>query len=305
MAAASSAAGSSGEGFASRPAFVIAQSDRGLTPLDQSLAGAGAKAVTKFVLYPLDTWKARCQVRRMGIEGQFRGMWTFAGMYRGLVPKIVLYTPYQAVYMAAYVELRDRYMVPLASVPGGRAVAYMAAGASAEITASLVRLPMEVAKLRLQLGVYNSTWHAARQFLTRPRDFYGNFVQQTLAHDCVFSACSWLCYETGRQWLFAQHGEATLPAAENLALGTLAGAFTALATTPLDVLKTRVVGRAPGSGPGSLRAALRELLRDEGPLALWRGAALRVAHLAPSQGLYMLLYELAKRQLASQRRAGD
>jgi len=166
---------------------------------------------------------------------------------------------------------------------------------------------MEVAKLRLQLGVYTSSWHAARQFLSQPLDFYGNFVQQTLAHDCVYSAGAWLSFETGRQWLFAYHGEATLPAAENLALGSATGALTALATTPLDVLKTRVVGREPGAtvGPRSLRAALRELLRDEGPGALWRGATLRVAHLAPSQGLYMLLYELAKRQIGALRGRGE
>uniref|UniRef100_A0A7S0FZG0 Mitochondrial carrier protein n=1 Tax=Pyrodinium bahamense TaxID=73915 RepID=A0A7S0FZG0_9DINO len=176
----------------------------------------------------------------------------------------------------------------------------MAAGTIAEVVASLVRLPMEVSKLRLQLGVYSSSWHAARELFLRPQHIYGNFVPQTLAHDSVYSACAWLIFETGRQWLFVRRGEAELPASENLALGTLTGALSALVTTPLDVLKTRVVGQVSDGPTGltSLRTAAKELLREEGPWAFWRGASLRVAHLAPSHGLYMLLYEVAKRQIS-------
>lgn len=296
--------------------FIPVPSDRGLTPLDQSIAGAGAKAATKVLLYPVDTWKSR---RQAGDSERFRGLWTIGGMYRGLAPKIVLYTPYQAIYMAVYTRTRD---VLLAHVTSNPCVAFALAGVVAEVSGSMVRLPMEVAKLRMQLGIYHSSWHAMRDFARQPSTVFGNFVPQTLVHDCTYSALSWVVFEGGRQQLFRRNESHHLQPHESLLLGTLAGAVTGAATTPLDVVKTRIVGsptrpapddlagaacgatRSGGSGSGSFCATSAHIWRHEGPMAFWNGCSLRVAHLAPSTGLYFLLYEAAKVQIACWRGAG-
>jgi len=144
--------------------FIPAQSDYGLSAMDQSIAGATAKAFTKLALYPLDTWKSR---RQAASTLNLRGLWSVAGVYRGVVPKIALYTPYQAVYMATYTRARD-ILVAEGSPVYGSNLAFVCAGVSAEIAGSLVRLPMEVWKLRLQLGVYRSTRHALQDFFRSP-----------------------------------------------------------------------------------------------------------------------------------------
>lgn len=271
---------------------VAAKSDAGLSATDHSVAGVVAQVTSKLVTYPLDTWKSRRQAPR---TMSFTGLWTVRGMYRGVLPKLALYSPYQAVYMAVYVRARER-LLPLDC----GAATFVAAGVCAELAASIIRLPMEVSKLRLQLGIYGSTWHAAADFAARPGHFYGNFVPQTLSHDCVYSALSWLAFEQARQMIFASRGVPELSPSENLALGSATGAAVAAVTTPLDVLKTRIVSKPHGEGRGLWMAVLA-IWRTEGPAAFWRGTVLRVVHIAPSHGLYMALYEVAKLQILAWR----
>lgn len=281
--------------------FVSPRSDVGLSCLDQSACGAAAKGFTKLLVYPLDTWKSRQQARRFGSLDEFRGLWTLRGMYRGVLPKLLFYTPYQAVYIAVYVRARDALVMHSPWPFGGGALSFALAGVIAEVSASAFRLPMEVAKLRMQLGIYDNCRHALQDFLLRPSGMYGQFVPQTLLHDSVYSAVAWLVFESSRQIVFAQRGENALEGHESLALGTMTGAFTALVTTPFDVVKTRIVGRSSlETRPGIISMA-RDILREEGILAFGRGVHLRVLHLAPSHGLYMLFYEMMKTQLAAWR----
>jgi len=220
---------------------------------------------------------------------------TVSGIFRGVVPKITLYTPYQAIYMGTYTEVRDVLVARGLGGVLGTTTSFAIAGVAAEIAGATIRLPMEVAKLRLQLGVYSSTMHAVKELVGRPSQFYGNFVQQTLMHDCVYSATSWLMYETCRQQIFATRGVGELAVHENVLLGAVTGAACAFVTTPLDVLNTRVT--APSVRP-QIRAVALQIARQEGMLAFFSGWTYRVAHLAPCSALYFCLYEVAKMQLA-------
>ena len=122
-------------------------------------------------------------------------------------------------------------------------------------------------------------------------------MPQTLTHDCIYSAISWLLFESARQELFTHRGVNELPAYENMLLGTSVGACSALLTTPLDVLKTRIIAPPQGQREGEVVATARTILNEEGARAFCRGAVLRVAHVAPSYGLYMCLYESIKMQI--------
>jgi len=282
--------------------FIATNSDLSLSTLDQSIVGALSKAATKLVLHPFDTWKSRCQARRFSSMVEFQGLWTPAGIYRGLAPKLLLYAPYQAVYMATYVQARGFLINAPLPFGGTSGLSFVLAGVIAEITASLVRLPMEVSKLRLQLGIYSNSRKALQHFLRQPWGVYSNFIPQTLMHDCAYSAVAWLIFEKSRQWLFALRGSSELPPHENLILGGITGTTSAFITTPFDVLKTRIVGRSPGSSQASgVFHVARDILRHEGARAFWRGALLRVLHIAPSHGLYMFLFETGKSQLCAWR----
>lgn len=89
---------------------------------------------------------------------------------------------------------------------------------------------------------------------------------------------------------------------ENSAVGAFAGSISAAATTPLDVIKTRLMTQikavdSPKRYTGWLDA-FRCIVRDEGPLALFRGIHVRVAWISIGGALFFGAYEEARRFLA-------
>ena len=74
-------------------------------------------------------------------------------------------------------------------------------------------------------------------------------------------------------------------------------AVSAWATTPIDVIKTRC--QVQGANPelfafkGPLDCAV-QLLKNEGPMALFSGASGRMAYLVPNMALFIPLYDLLK-----------
>ncbi|CAK9110928.1 Probable S-adenosylmethionine carrier 2 [Durusdinium trenchii] len=174
--------------------------------------------------------------------------------------------------MSAYITARDH----LLQGPLGDSVATFAvAGAVAEVAGSAIRLPMEVAKLRLQLGAYSNSFQAFKDILMNPWRLTRGFVPQTIMHDCSYSACGWLFFESGRQWLYSLRGSSNLPVYENLLLGFAAGTLTSLVTNPFDVIKTRIIGSSSETPPGILSTA-KSIWRFEGLGAFWQGASLRL-----------------------------
>ncbi|KAF2279477.1 mitochondrial carrier, partial [Westerdykella ornata] len=93
-----------------------------------------------------------------------------------------------------------------------------------------------------------------------------------------------------------------------------AGSVAAVATTPVDVVKTRVMlgaGEEGGggghrySGSGDRRkgawAIGKEILRDKGVVGLWRGGALRAVWTFVGSGLYLGTYDAGRIYLARRR----
>lgn len=91
----------------------------------------------------------------------------------------------------------------------------------------------------------------------------------------------------------------------NAGAAGVAGTFAALLTTPIDVIKTRVMldSSSPGGGRG-YRAVVGEMLREEGWKGLWRGGLLRAAWSGLGLGIYLGSYEAGKTWLG-QDNVGD
>lgn len=70
----------------------------------------------------------------------------------------------------------------------------------------------------------------------------------------------------------------------------LAGGLAAWVTTPVDVVKTRVMLMA-GKGRVGAREVAERVLREGGARELFRGGAVRVVLTALGSGVYLTLYE--------------
>lgn len=89
-----------------------------------------------------------------------------------------------------------------------------------------------------------------------------------------------------------------------------AGAIAAVITTPVDVVKTRIMLAAGDDAPaanGHRRGGVevgREIWRSEGMHGIFRGATLRSVWTALGAGLYLGVYESGRKYL-ERRRVGD
>jgi solute carrier family 25 S-adenosylmethionine transporter 26 len=101
--------------------------------------------------------------------------------------------------------------------------------------------------------------------------------------------------ETGREATLVEHGLVTAVAAGS------AGALAAAVTTPVDVIKTRIMLAAgDGARRGSMAFA-RDIVREQGWRGLFRGGALRCVWTMLGSGLYLGVYESARMYLVQRR----
>ena len=88
---------------------------------------------------------------------------------------------------------------------------------------------------------------------------------------------------------------------ENAVVGAFAGSISAALTTPLDVIKTRLMTQKQGSVAVPRYTgwfdALSRIVRDEGPLTLFRGIHVRVTWISVGGALFFGAYEEARRFL--------
>nr|CAB3490662.1 unnamed protein product [Digitaria exilis] len=81
---------------------------------------------------------------------------------------------------------------------------------------------------------------------------------------------------------------------EIVAVGALSGGLAAVVTTPFDVMKTRMMTAPPGT-PVSMQMIVFSILRNEGPIVLFKGAIPRFFWIAPLGAMNFAGYELAKK----------
>ena len=231
-----------------------------------------------------------------------------------------------AVYFTAYERLK--YTLNTAVGPGFEPVVYFAAGGLAELFSSLLVVPMEVVKARLQLGVNPSRATgglvAMTTNFTGVRDaFCGVYAERgfrgltagwhaCLLQDMCFSATQFFCYEMAKAGWAARNerrhtgsgGGVTGPltTAQTLASGAFAGAVAAFVTNPLDVITSRLMVQDHTNSYGG-RSIFRVLAvtMAEAPVALWRGTLPRVAQLAPLSAVNFFVYEAVKALLVANR----
>lgn len=79
--------------------------------------------------------------------------------------------------------------------------------------------------------------------------------------------------------------------------GATAGGISTFLTTPMDVIKTRLMAGAHSYV--SVSDAVRQMVRDEGFLTFFAGCQSRLYHKIPANGLFFLFYEVFRYALGA------
>ncbi|KAH0679780.1 S-adenosylmethionine carrier 1, chloroplastic/mitochondrial [Solanum stenotomum] len=257
------------------------------------IAGGTAGVVVETALYPIDTIKTRLQVARGG------GQIALKGLYSGLLGNLAGVLPASAIFVGVYEPAKQKL---LKMFPENlSAVAHLTAGALGGIAASFVRVPTEVIKQRMQTRQFASAPDAVRLIVSK-EGFkglyagYGSF----LLRDLPFDAIQFCIYEQLRiGYKLAAKRELNDP--ENAVIGAFAGALTGAITTPLDVIKTRLMTQGSANQYKGIVDCVKTIVAEEGPPALLKGIGPRVLWIGIGGSIFFGVLERTKRYLAQNR----
>jgi solute carrier family 25 iron transporter 28/37 len=309
--------------------------DRGIPLATHLVAGSGAGLAEHLFVFPLDTVKTHAQC--VGSCGRTQvadifclkharqlvndGLTTGTGarrLWRGVSAVSLACAPAHALYFGAFEAVRMTEKTPSHATNA-------LAGAVAVIGHDALMTPADVLKQRLQLGHHRGLWDAWTHSMQHGglQGLYRS-LPTTLAMNIPYGCVSVAANEALKAKL--KRGQEPLGVGSLLACGGLAGAVASLATTPLDVVKTRLqtqhltcsLGAASAAPPPSARGmatlctrpngvafagfhdAATHIWRADGAIGFYRGAAVRALAQSPGVAITWTTYELFVRMLAPQ-----
>lgn len=303
-------------------------------------AGGVAGAFTNCLLFPLDTVKTLRQsdparfpgalpaaasvLRRQGLRG----------LYAGLSPALVGSALSSALYFGTYEFVRRRLnrsgdasgRVSLFASPVRRIPGNALAAAAGNVASSVLFVPKEVVKQRMQAGVSSGQFLGAALGLIRADGVQGLYrgYKATLLRNIPSTMLRFVLYEEAkllmqrRGALFArdeksvEHTEGKrarvasdaspqasrkLTNVELVGAGAISGAIASAMTTPMDVIKTTfATGKArPGVG---IMGAAKDIVRTRGVGGLYVGIRPRVMWSALFAAIGFSSYEMCKNWFA-------
>lgn len=272
-----------------------------------SVAGALAAAVVKLTLQPFDTLKTIQQMDKNGAgllatTAEFvrqRGvlsLWSGVGVtIMGSVPSVALYF---GIFNAVKARLTAAFPLQY------RSVAVALAAITGNTAASVLRAPYEVLKTRMQLAMHPSLYSALIYSVKEEGVlglFGGGKLISQILRDVPYAVITGVCYEALQAMANKRKEQPVVPLTSNedkrakltqdATCGGIAGGISTLLTTPMDVVKTRLMSGGGEFKYASVGDAAMRMAREEGPGAFFIGTSSRLLHKIPANGLFYLFYE--------------
>ncbi len=292
----------------------------GDSPLGVLFAGSVSGILADVATHPLSTLKTRLQCTgaelskhhpKLSFYTGFRNILRQEGvgaLYRGVGIVCAVAAPGQALYFVGYEAAR--------AVGDKSPIANFIAGGCAQLTGSLVWVPMDVIKERLQIEgkiqtneSYGGSYNATKQIF-RNEGMIGLY-RAFWIHQATwvpFNGIYFSVYEFAKKEMKLRFNNSSSSSRIdgrnikdelmlNVPCSLFASAIASVATSPLDLIKTRL--QVQQSNPtifdykGPIDAAVK-IVKREGTKALFDGLAARIIWLTPRLSLAVTLYEQIK-----------
>jgi solute carrier family 25 S-adenosylmethionine transporter 26 len=279
-------------------------------------AGGIAGAFTYVCLHPLDTVKTKLQMR--GASQLYAGLGTvdvmgrvlkengIGGLYSGVSAVLVGSTISSAIYFgtcefakAFLISKTTLLQIPSLAIPP-------VAGALGNVVSSAVMVPKELITQRMQAGAPGRSWQVLLATVER-EGIWGLYAgySATILRNLPTGVLSFSSFEYLKAAVLNKTKKPHLEPLQSVCCGALAGAISAFLTTPLDVVKTRLMTQGIGIKAGlkneiaasaykGFSSTLHQIWREEGWLGLTRGIGPRVLHSSCFAALGYFAFETAR-----------
>eukprot|EP00249_Psilotum_nudum_P010301 c22461_g1_i1 orf=429-1511(-) len=295
--------------------------------------GGLAAAFGESMMHPIDTVKTRMQsggkfINSFQRSTRFNEVLKLVlkndgprGLYRGITPGMTGSLATGATYFG-FIEMTKQWMQARHPNLSGPVVDFWA-GALGDTLGSIVYVPCEVIKQRMQVQGTQSMWnscttgkgastfkpeyqyykgllHAARSII-RQEGYTGLYTGYgpTLARDVPFAGLLIVFYELLSNWAQEMRPherpsnveEFALSGFEDLVMGGVAGGMSAYLTTPFDVIKTRLQIQGSTRRYKGWRDAFQTISKDEGISGFFKGSVPRCMWYVPAYALTFMAWQ--------------
>ncbi|XP_077294408.1 congested-like trachea protein [Arctopsyche grandis] len=279
-------------------------------PVKYFLCGGFGGVCTVLVGHPMDTVKVRLQT--MG--STYSGTWDcfsktvkqegFRGLYKGMTAPLTGVAPIFAISFFGY-GVGKNLLQESKDKPLTKQQLFLA-GSFSGIFTTAVMAPGERIKCLLQIQQggnqphkYNGMVDCAKQLYREGgiRSIYKGTLA-TLLRDVPASGMYFMTYEWVKELLTppdAKAGDIGMTA--TIMAGGSAGIANWLIGMPADVLKSRLQTAPEGTYPNGIRDVFRLLMKQEGPLALYKGVTPVMLRAFPANAACFVGFEVAMKFL--------
>nr|XP_043636303.1 protein MITOFERRINLIKE 1, chloroplastic [Erigeron canadensis] len=266
-------------------------------------AGGIAGAFTYVCLHPLDTIKTKLQTKGASkiysstldaIVKTFQSK-GILGFYSGVSAVIVGSTASSAVYFGTC-ELGKSVLSKLPNYPV--LLIPPTAGAMGNIVSSAIMVPKELITQRMQAGAKGRSWEVLLRILEKDGvvGLYAGY-SATLLRNLPAGVLSYSSFEYLKAAVLAKTNQVNMEPLQSVCCGALAGAISASLTTPLDVVKTRLMTQIhldKNVVALGVSETIKQILKEEGWVGFTRGMGPRVLHSACFSAIGYFAFETAR-----------
>lgn len=284
----------------------------GLNLAEHLVAGAVASGMAVASMHPMDTLKT--VIQSAGNSAKKRNVFSalssevrtggVGALYKGFSMSVGGQMPAGAIKFAAF-ETLTQFAAKAMPKKAGSAVVDFSCAALAFVCCSVVLVPAELMKQRLQAGMYPGFRAGVRTILRKegPAAIYTGYGA-TLLRDVPYTMLEFGLYSQFKKLIRIALNKPKLSSTEEIIIGGVAGGLTGFLTTPLDLAKTRLMTQAGAAGAAQYSGVgdvLMKVARTEGVSGLFKGSAARTAWLIPFTAVYFGVHEASKRALRNRK----
>lgn len=257
-------------------------------------------------MHPIDTLKTRLQS-----AAGFYNAGGLRGVYAGVGSALLGSAPGAALFFVSYESIKSflkrKQENTAQSTRNGHSgisrtwsepVEHMIAASVGEVAACAVRVPTEVVKQRAQAVQAPSSLAAFKSILELRRSIGLSGVWRemyrgwniTVMREVPFTVIQFPLWEGMKTWRRKAQSKQEVSAIESGVFGSVAGAIAAGVTTPLDVLKTRMMLARERQAFVPL---LSQLWKESGSGAFFAGIGPRVVWISAGGAIFLGSYQWA------------
>ena len=239
------------------------------------IAGGLAGCTVDLVMFPLDSFKTKIQNKQPLV-------FSLSAIYKGLSWSVAGSFPCAAVFWAAYTISK----LILASIFGDSYILDFICAIIGSFCSSSIRCPFEFLKTQMITGKFNN-FHDVQKNVISKYGVAGLYVgfSALICRELPFDGIQMIFYRVFSSFELLKYSIGPFSIA-----GGLAGGFTAFVTTPIDVVKTKIMSDSEKFR--TVPQTIRIVLESEGIFGFWKGWKIRVMMITIGGWIFFGMFNL-------------